>query len=284
MTVVPRSVEKSERVLSFGAGSFCRYNSRNRWSRVEIFLTNTMLVYILEGEKVLHRPDSDITLGPGDGFIARKGSHVFSESFPSGGKFESLLWYLDDSWLLSILTEFELIFPSGPDQGQWIFSATPALQDLFSTTLPYFDAETTPSSILKGKLSELLWNLSRQEDGKRALAGIQAHGSLMPSVLDVLEANLTRNLLVEDLARLAGRSRASLVRDVKRLAGTSPKQWVIAKRIELAAIMLRTTSKSVTSIALESGFESLTHFETQFKRYREHTPLQERFKRNPDKL
>ncbi|MGB9273770.1 MAG: helix-turn-helix domain-containing protein, partial [Terrimicrobiaceae bacterium] len=60
------------------------------------------------------------------------------------------------------------------------------------------------------------------------------------------------------------RSLSSFKREFRRCYGTTPGKWLIGRRLECAAQMLRTTSMSMTEIALECGFEEPSHFSRTF--------------------
>jgi AraC family transcriptional regulator, exoenzyme S synthesis regulatory protein ExsA len=61
------------------------------------------------------------------------------------------------------------------------------------------------------------------------------------------------------------RSLSSFKREFRRCYGTTPAKWLIGRRLECAAQMLRTTSMSITEIALECGFGEPSHFSRTFK-------------------
>jgi AraC family transcriptional regulator, exoenzyme S synthesis regulatory protein ExsA len=265
--VVPRTTEKYERVIPLGGISFCRYSTQKKWSKVPLFLTNTMVVYILQGQKIIHNSGEDIYLSPGDGFIARKGAHIFSEILEGDEPFESILWYCDDSWLLEIFKELKTLPLPPQNWGAWTWKANPRLTEILQTSLPYFDTEGVPPKLLRNRFTEILWNLAQQEDGALALSALQNFGRLQPSVLDVLEEHFTLNLHISDLARLAGRSVASLVRDVRAMTKTSPRQWIIQRRLQQAKTLLLGTEKTITQIGHELGFSSSAHFTSQFHKH-----------------
>jgi AraC-like DNA-binding protein len=50
------------------------------------------------------------------------------------------------------------------------------------------------------------------------------------------------------------------------VTGQTPRQFVIATRMRVAAIALRTTRRRITDIALDAGFGDLSHFTVSFAR------------------
>ena len=81
----------------------------------------------------------------------------------------------------------------------------------------------------------------------------------------VMEANYTFNLSIEEFARIAQRSVATFKREFYEYYHTTPGKWLTQKRLEYAKHLLDTSKKNVSEIADESGFENVTHFSRIFK-------------------
>jgi AraC-like DNA-binding protein len=89
---------------------------------------------------------------------------------------------------------------------------------------------------------------------------------------DVADARYAEPLDVDDLARAAGLSRAHFSREFRRAFGASPHAYLLTRRLERAAAMLRTTDNSVAEICLAVGLTSVGSFTTSFKRAFGKTP------------
>jgi AraC-like DNA-binding protein len=83
---------------------------------------------------------------------------------------------------------------------------------------------------------------------------------------DLADARYFEPLGVEDLARAAGLSRAHFSREFRRAFGESPHAYLLTRRLERAAALLRTTDNSVAEICLAVGLQGLGSFTTSFKR------------------
>jgi AraC-like DNA-binding protein len=83
---------------------------------------------------------------------------------------------------------------------------------------------------------------------------------------DLVDARYPEPLGVEDLARAAGLSRAHFSREFRRAFGESPHAYLLTRRLERAAAMLRTTDHSVADICLSVGLVSVGSFTTSFTR------------------
>jgi AraC-like DNA-binding protein len=83
---------------------------------------------------------------------------------------------------------------------------------------------------------------------------------------DLADARYFEALDVDDLARAAGLSRAHFSREFRRAFGESPHAYLLTRRLERAAALLRTTDRSVADICLSVGLQSIGSFTTSFKR------------------
>jgi AraC-like DNA-binding protein len=83
---------------------------------------------------------------------------------------------------------------------------------------------------------------------------------------DLADARYFEPLGVEDLARAAGLSRAHFSREFRRAFGEPPHAYLLTRRLERAATLLRTTDRSVADICLSVGLQGVGSFTTSFTR------------------
>ena len=83
---------------------------------------------------------------------------------------------------------------------------------------------------------------------------------------DLADARYFERLGVDDLARAAGLSRAHFSREFRRAFGESPHAYLLTRRLERAAALLRTTDRSVAEICFAVGLRSVGSFTTSFVR------------------
>jgi AraC-like DNA-binding protein len=83
---------------------------------------------------------------------------------------------------------------------------------------------------------------------------------------DLADARYFEPLEVDDLARAAGLSKAHFSREFRRAFGESPHAYLLTRRLERAAALLRTTDRSVADICLSVGLRSIGSFTTSFSR------------------
>lgn len=83
---------------------------------------------------------------------------------------------------------------------------------------------------------------------------------------DLADARYADPLTVDDLAAAAGLSRAHFSREFRREFGESPHAYLLTRRLERAASLLRTTDHTVAEICLAVGLRSVGSFTTSFTR------------------
>ena len=83
---------------------------------------------------------------------------------------------------------------------------------------------------------------------------------------DVADARYSEPLGVDDLAGAAGLSRAHFSREFRRAFGESPHAYLLTRRLERAAALLRTTDRTVADICFSVGLRSVGSFTTSFTR------------------
>jgi transcriptional regulator GlxA family with amidase domain len=83
---------------------------------------------------------------------------------------------------------------------------------------------------------------------------------------DLADARYFEPIGVEHMARAAGLSRAHFSRAFRRAFGESPRAYLLTRRLERAAALLRTTDRSVADVCLSVGWQSIGSFTTSFTR------------------
>ena len=83
---------------------------------------------------------------------------------------------------------------------------------------------------------------------------------------DLADARYFEPLGVDDLASAAGLSRAHFSREFRAAFGESPHEYLLTRRMERAAALLRNTDRSVADVCLSVGLQSVGSFTTTFKR------------------
>jgi len=84
--------------------------------------------------------------------------------------------------------------------------------------------------------------------------------------VDYIESHLGEDLSLERIAQAPGMSAFRFARAFRAATGQSPRQYVIARRIECAKQLLRTGTAGVADVAQRVGFATQSHFTSVFRR------------------
>jgi AraC-like DNA-binding protein len=83
---------------------------------------------------------------------------------------------------------------------------------------------------------------------------------------DLADARYGDAISVDDMARAAGLSRAHFSAEFRRAFGETPHAYLLTRRLERAASLLRATDYTVAAICMEVGWSSVGSFTTSFRR------------------
>jgi AraC-like DNA-binding protein len=83
---------------------------------------------------------------------------------------------------------------------------------------------------------------------------------------DLADRRYAEALDVPELARAARLSPAHFSREFARAFGETPHRYVLTRRLERAAMLLRTTDRTVADICMTVGLRSVGSFTTSFGR------------------
>ncbi|MCW2961553.1 MAG: transcriptional regulator, AraC family [Thermoleophilia bacterium] len=91
---------------------------------------------------------------------------------------------------------------------------------------------------------------------------------------DLVDRRYRDPIDVDDMARAAGYSRAHFTREFKRTFGETPRAYLLTRRLERAAALLRTTDWQVQEVCWAVGLTSVASFNQSFARAFATTPTQ----------
>lgn len=83
---------------------------------------------------------------------------------------------------------------------------------------------------------------------------------------DLADARYAERIGVEEMAAAAGLSRAHFSREFGKAFGEAPHAYLLTRRLERAAALLRDTDRPIVEVCLSVGLRSLGSFTTSFTR------------------
>ncbi len=108
--------------------------------------------------------------------------------------------------------------------------------------------------------------------------GSNPYKSIINEIVLRLHSDLSENLSVEDMSKIAGLSNRRFHDVFIKVMGVTPKKYVTALKIKGAEELLKNTPFSIAEISDRLGYSSQFHFCNAFKRSKKITPSQYRKK------
>ncbi|WP_051960412.1 helix-turn-helix domain-containing protein [Devosia riboflavina] len=102
----------------------------------------------------------------------------------------------------------------------------------------------------------------------------QAFDGRIRRALDHIEGRLGEKLLIEDIGLAVGLSASRLAHLFRAETGTTVQAHIEARRMQVAADLLRRTSFPIKQVAASAGFESPFYFSQRFRKVMGLSPLQ----------
>jgi AraC-like DNA-binding protein len=271
MLSIPRDLISSAEVPNVAADGIILAQFQRRQSdfKHEMCVSKHSLVFILEGEKCIHTNDTDLLVRAGEAFFTRKGCHLMSEMIPeNGGAFQNMLFFFEDAVLSEFLGSRSAVRTEGRNNlpvfkvavSEQISTFITSVANLLGTSLG------GDKDFLKLKSFELLHYVCADSRNSEFLNFLH-FCRYEDDISAVVEKYFNKNISINDMAELSGRSLSTFKREFNRIFGKPPAKWIRERRISWAAQLLRNSAKSITEISYESGYDSQSHFSAVFRKF-----------------
>jgi AraC-like DNA-binding protein len=256
---------------------FAEYTCPIKAQTADIWSHTDYLVHVISGKKVWHTTEGAFSAEAGETLFFKKGASVIEQFFDAD--FCLLLFFIPDDVVRNVVKEYagDVQGPSVPGRSIGCalkVNTDAALSVFFQSMAAYFSKSDIPSApLVKLKLKELILSILVSNRNKQ-LASYFRSLTLNPSpnIGEIMEENYRFNLSLEEYAELCHRSVSSFKRDFRKHFGNTPGKWILKKRLEYSAVLLRNDPMNVSQIAFESGFEDVSHFSRAFKAQFGRTP------------
>lgn len=256
--------------LEIGDLLFVEYTCPIEEPRVGIWTHTDYLVHVVSGKKTWRTPGGTWTAEQGQTLFFKKGAAIVEQYFEED--FCLLLFFIPDDFVRVIVQEFAKdlrthFTGADTEESPIRVQDDAALTIYLQSMLAYFSGEEKPSEpLLRLKLKELIVSILVSRNNPRLSAYFQSLAAgQAPSIAQIMEANFRYNLALENFAELCHRSLSTFKRDFQKQYQEPPGRWLLQKRLDYAAVLIRAGQLNVSQVALESGFEDLSHFSRAFK-------------------
>ncbi|WP_430612908.1 helix-turn-helix domain-containing protein [Flavobacterium sp. JP2137] len=236
----------------------------------EEFISDHVFSFQMTGNLTIHDGKNKYQFAPGDFRFSRRNSLLkFSKSTPKQIKFESISIYLNQAILREVYQEWKQEVKPIKIEGKRVLALAshPLYISYMESLLVYLNlSEEQQSAIMDLKIREAIWLLLRiNPEIKEVLFDFSD-----PEKIDLkafMINNFRFNVRLERFAYLTGRSLSTFKRDFEKIFETTPRKWLLEKRLEEAYFLIKEKGKKANAVYLDVGFENLSHFSHAFKQH-----------------
>ena len=268
------------------------YESALPSSKSRVTITNNLFSFLLEGEKLVHRPGAPLRIFPGQFLMIASSNCLMTEKLSSGNRYRSLLFFFNNEVLRSFFTKYpfllertERIIGRG-DEPIVRFETDAFIYNYLHSLQLLLQAGPIQEELLHLKFDELLLYLADKcPETLFSFLTTMAGDATDRQLQTAVENNLTYSITVEELAFLCNMSLSTFKRRFARLYGTSPNKWLLQRRMEQAVILLQQHAKP-SEIYYQLGYGNHSSFSQSFKQTYGLTPreFQKNLRADPQKL
>jgi len=249
---------------------FVEYKCPIEQEAVSVWTPMDYFVHTLSGKKTWRTTEGVWTLEKGQTLFFKKGACVLHQDFKDD--FCVLVFFVSDDFIRDVVKEV-----AGQLSGQldndalhktaMIVNGGVTLAAYFQSMLAYFTGTAKPAeTLLTLKLKELIVSILLGGNNPDLATYFQSLvKSAAPPLRQIMEANFCYNLGLEDFAKLSHRSLSTFKRDFQKHFNQPPGKWLLQKRLDYSAVLLKNPALNVSQVASDCGFEDLSHYSRAFK-------------------
>jgi AraC family transcriptional regulator, exoenzyme S synthesis regulatory protein ExsA len=196
-----------------------------------------------------------------------KGLYLVSDIIPDKRNFEALVFFFDEELITHFINSISLQCKKKDKcVTHFVMDYTADLKVFTETLLQlYGGGKNGARELTRIKLLEFLHLIIRaQQTNCFSTVLATLNNKERKSLHAFMNANFSKPLGIEDYAYLTGRSLSTFRRDFIAQFGISPKQWLIEKRLDKAYELLSRNHTTVSQVAMETGYENISHFVKAF--------------------
>lgn len=251
--------------------------------QVKLWTHYNEIAFSLNGERIMDIGNKKFSVTKNKSIFVKKGA--FNQYKPEYVGWDVLAFYFSDDFFKEIYREYRQYLtikkiPQPPKDTIIEIKVNDTIKAFCYSILPYFSKKSsTTQNLLELKFKELLFTIFSEPLNVNLIAYANSivDGHKTP-LWQIMEANYMFNLTIAEFARMTDRSVSAFKREFQSVYNTTPGKWLTNKRLEYAKLLLTTSSKNITEITYDSGFENVSHFSRIFKEKYGSSPIQFRSK------
>ena len=248
---------------------------------LEATLYEPVLCLILQGQKEVCVGEALVTVGPGDSLVVSHDIPVISRITIANPQepYLAVIVRLDLKILRALYEDVgSLAFDDTSSHTLTAQVTHPRIIDTLSRYLLLADDPVERRVLLNQVRRELHYRVLSSPHGAmlRKLQDYRSNASNIARAIAHIRTHFKESIVVPELAREVGLSQAALYMHFKRITRTTPIQFQKDLRLLEAKRLLLQKGDSISEVAFEVGYESLSQFSREYSRKFGISPSNER--------
>jgi len=235
---------------------------------VQLSINQTFLVYVCSGQVKLVSAKGIEIVNKDEAVLVTKGGYIMSEQLSStSNNFKAFLFFLPDDLITDFCLEMDLKPVNNVSKKKvYRVNVNDSIRNYINSILLLLNSKTVNEQMTRLKAKELLHYVYNDNNTEEIQTALTQNNNLEElQIQKVVESNYCNKITIEQIAFLCGMSVSSFKRKFESFYKTTPGKWIKEKRLTLAHKLLSNTSKPISDISYEIGFESVSHFSSAFK-------------------
>lgn len=242
-----------------------RFEARQKQSLHQVPILTPTLILVRHGEKRVYNGRDEVYLPAGKAIVLPAGITPEMENIPANGFYASDVFSPPRSWLERFRQQYGALLAGLPMQQDSFFSPDSVLELALQ---PCCQVATCVNDAWQKARLELAWHQVLLELIRLRVAAAFFMTSSQPladRLQELINFSPSQAWQASQVAQQLGMSTATLRRRLQA-EGTSFSTLLQASRMARALGLVMTTSSSISDIAWQCGYESITSFSHAFRR------------------
>ncbi|NOT94300.1 helix-turn-helix domain-containing protein [Ferruginibacter sp.] len=259
---------------------FERLVMSTKFKRVPKFFTEdeACFLYLTKGAFHFRTPTNFLTFNEGDGMLSKCGNYFIENVSITENTEHQVISAIGAFFYPTMVKEFfqtDLSIEQFQNNFDTVKISIEPLMKSFIDSINYMldNPKLANENLIITKLKELLLLLSKTEKSNSINAFVNSlFVTNEYNLNEIIQQNLYSNLALPELAHLSNMSLATFKRKFTSFYSESPAKYILQKKLEKSMQLLGHKSKSISEIAYECGFETISNFDKAFKKQFQKSP------------
>ncbi|GAB3921966.1 helix-turn-helix domain-containing protein [Mucilaginibacter myungsuensis] len=253
------------------------YTSGQDSVKNRIVLNQNMINLLVSGTKTVVYADATALVNAGELVVLSTGNVLTSELLTGGQQFSSILFYFSNELFNRFLIKYDhllqTVTPLRGKQPFLIFKQDNFIKHFIASIQSLMTAGSElPSAVRSIKLEELLLYLLHFDPERFRAIQIITKDKEQLQIKKVVESHVGQLITVDELAFLCHMSTSTFKRRFSEIYHNTPQKWLLNRKLEMAAELLRSGGESPSGVYLKVGYQNHSSFSEAFRNHFGHTP------------